>query len=50
MSDKTFYRAVIAAMLISFILAAWANHAASSAAMRVCLLTNSASTCHTLME
>lgn len=50
MTDKTLYRAVIAAMLISFVLAAWANHAAERAAMRVCLLSNSASTCHTLME
>lgn len=50
MTDKTFARAVLAAILISFLLASWANYAASRAAMRVCLLTNSESTCHTLME
>lgn len=50
MTDKTLFRAVIAAMLISFVLAFWANHTAERAAVRVCMLNNSASTCHTLME
>lgn len=50
MNDRIFFRAVIAAMLISFVLASWGNHYANRTAMRVCLLNNSADTCHTLME